>query len=362
MFKTNRMPVSKKILTIVFLILTLGYFAKAQSGGNSTYDFLNITNSARVASLGGQQVSINDDDLNMVFHNPSLLTPEMDHHLVLNYINYFAGTNFGYVGYALQPEKSNYTLAAGIHYLNYGTFTRADESGNITGTFDAADYALNLYGSVPLIDSMLRIGVNVKPIYSDYDTYTSLGLALDAGITYYNSEKLFTAALVIKNAGAQITRYSSSSGYESLPFEIQLGITKRLQHAPLRFSILGQQLQKPNLYYRSDEDVEDNTDASTGEEVEIDNLTLFAENLMRHVVIGIEFIPTKNFYVNLGYNYKRRQELKVDNDPGMVGFSYGFGIKVKRFHISYGRATYHYSGASNHFSVTTNISEWGNHL
>lgn len=340
----------------------MSYVVKAQSGGNNTYDFLTITNSARVASLGGQQVSIADNDLNMVFHNPSLLTPEMDKHLVLNYINYFAGTNFGYVGYAIQPEKSNYTLAAGIHYLNYGSFTRADESGNIIGTFDAADYALNLYGSVPLIDSILRIGVNVKPVYSDYESYTSLGLALDAGITYSNSEKLFTAALVIKNAGAQITRYSSSSGYEALPFEIQLGITKQLQHAPFRFSVLGQQLQKPNLYYESEEDEENNTNASTGDEDEIDNLTLFAENFMRHIILGIEFIPSKNFYINLGYNYKRRQELRVDNDPGMVGFSYGFGLKVKRFHISYGRSRYHYSGASNHFSVTTNISEWGTHL
>jgi len=333
----------------------------AQSGGNNTYDFLSTTNSARVASLGGQQISLYDGDLNFVFHNPSLLSPEMDQQLVLNYINYFAGINFGYAAYAWKPQNP-YTLAAGIHYIYYGEFDEYDISGIQHGTFKAAEYAFNLYYSRPIIDSMLYFGVNLKPIYSDLEEYTSIGMAVDAGLTYHNPEKFFTAALVIKNAGMQLKKYYPDQEREALPFEIQLGITQQLQHAPFRFSILAQQLQKLDLSYKTEKDIEESVDPLTGEQKQEDEAAVFADKVMRHFIFGLEFIPTKNFNVRFGYNYKRRQELKFDDKPAMVGFSWGFGLKVSKFHISYGRASYQAGRGSNHFSIAMNLSEFGNKL
>jgi hypothetical protein len=340
-----------------FLLVCISMFGISQSGGDNAYDFLSLTNSARVASLGGQQVSLYDDDLNLVFHNPSLLSPGMHNHMVLNYMNYFAGINYGYAAYAWKPQKP-YTLGAGIHYVYYGEQPEADEVGNITGTFRAADYALNLFYSRPIIDSFLFVGVNVKPLYSDLETYMSFGMAIDAGITYHNPEKLFTAALVIKNAGMQIVKYYPDQERERLPFEIQLGITQELKHAPFRFSIVAQQLQKPDLRFKSDLDIEDQTDPVTGELKEEDKLASFADNFMRHFILGMEFIPTQNFSVRFGYNYKRRQEMKIDDIPGMVGFSWGFGLKISKFHISYGRSSYFIHTGSNYFSVAMNLSEF----
>jgi hypothetical protein len=72
----------------------------------------------------------------------------------------------------------------------------------------------------------------------------------------------------------------------------------------------------------------------------------------------MEFLPGENFYVNVGYNYQRRQELKVLVRVGMVGFSWGFGMKINKYRFSYGRATYHLAGASNHFSLSVNLSEF----
>lgn len=342
---------------ISILLITISLSGISQSGGDNAYDFLNLTNSARVASLGGQQVSLYDHDLNLAFHNPSLLSPEMHNHAVLNYMNYFAGIHYGYAAYAWKPKKP-YMLGAGIHYVYYGEQTEADENGNITGTFRAADYALNLYYSRPLIDSMLFLGVNVKPLYSDLESYMSFGMAMDAGITYYNPHKLFSAALVIKNAGMQIIKYYPDQERESLPFEIQLGFTQELRHAPFRFSIVAQQLQKPDLRFKSELDIEDQTDPLTGELKEEDKLASFADNLMRHIILGVEFIPTQNFNIRLGYNYKRRQEMKIDDVPGTVGFSWGFGLKISKFHISYGRSSYFIHTGSNFFSVAMNLSEF----
>lgn len=38
----------------------------------------------------------------------------------------------------------------------------------------------------------------MKFLYSNYDIYTSLGLAVDAGLSYYNSEKEFSFGFVFK--------------------------------------------------------------------------------------------------------------------------------------------------------------------
>ncbi|MCK4751672.1 MAG: hypothetical protein KAT15_31665, partial [Bacteroidales bacterium] len=58
---------------ITGMLLLLPFVNLAQKGGETTYSFLGLTNSARVAALGGEVVSLLDDDINLVFHNPSLL-------------------------------------------------------------------------------------------------------------------------------------------------------------------------------------------------------------------------------------------------------------------------------------------------
>jgi hypothetical protein len=90
--------------------------AYPQVGGTYTYAFLNQTNSARVAALGGKTVSLPDNDLNLPFHNPSLLSEGMENHLVLNYVGYFADIKYGYASYARSFEdKGNF--AVGLHYV-----------------------------------------------------------------------------------------------------------------------------------------------------------------------------------------------------------------------------------------------------
>jgi hypothetical protein len=346
----------KKVFLIILLFAGFVTFLTAQIGGHYTYAFLNLTNSARVASLGGKSVALPGDDLNMPFHNPSLLNSSMDQHLVLNYVGYFAGIKYGYASYA-RDFGSKGTFAAGMHYSNYGSFTGANEMGVITGEFRAAEYALNLIYSRK-IDSMFTVGVNVKPIYSNLESYNSLGIAADMGVTYHNPGSLLTAAIVMKNMGTQVIRYYKGAGHENMPFEIQAGVSQKLLHAPFRFSLTLQHLQKFDLGYRSTIDKSNLYDPLSGESYRKNKLEMFGDKLMRHAIIGIEFLPGENFYVSMGYNYQRRQELKVPVSTGMVGFSWGFGMKINKYRFSYGRSTYHLSGASNHFSLSVDFSEF----
>lgn len=334
----------------LWVLISLPGFS--QKGGESTYSFLGLTNAARVAALGGEVVSLLDDDINLVFHNPGLLTSGMHNHLNLNYVNYFAGVNYGYASYGYSLEGIG-NFAAGMHYVNYGTFERTDELGQNQGTFRASEYAMNLVYSRLFLDSSLTAGVNLKPIFSAFEQYTSLGLALDLGVSYHFQGSLTTLGLVFKNMGTQITSYTGRR--EPLPFEIQAGITQGLAHAPFRFNITLQHLERWDLTYTvpgQDETV------TLGNASEKSGFDLFGDKLMRHMIFGVEFLIGENFHVDLGYNYKRRKEMKVNVHPGMVGFSMGFGFRVSKFHFAFGRASYHLAGGTNHFSLTTNLSDF----
>lgn len=337
---------------IITLVLLVHFATFAQKGGESTYSFLGLTNSARVAALGGEAVSLMDDDINLVFHNPALLSPGMHNNLNLNYVDYFAGVNFGYASYGYHLEDIG-NFAAGMHYVNYGTFDRTDEYGENQGTFRASEYALNLVYSRAIIDTFLIVGVNMKPIYSSLEGYSSLGLAFDVGLIYNNPGSLTTLGFVAKNMGMQITTYTGIR--EKLPFELQVGITQGLAHAPFRFNILYQNLERWDLTY---ETKESNDYTTIGQEAEVGGFDVFGDKLMRHMVFGLEFLLGENFHADLGYNYKRRQEMKVTAKPGMVGFSWGFGFRISKFHIAYGRSSYHLAGGTNHFSLTTNLSSF----
>lgn len=337
------------------ILLSISLQAAGQLGGSSTYAFLNLTHSARVAALGGKVVSIHDDDLNLPFHNPATLHEGMSNQLVLNYVNYFSDINFGYVSYARHIDRAG-DFALGLNYINYGKFIAADRVGNITGEFRAAEYSFNMIFSRAL-DSSFRIGVNAKPVYSVLESYHSFGLLADIGLMYTSRDGLFSAGLVLRNAGFQVKPYHDGHR-EPVPFEILLGITQKLKHAPFRFSIVAHNLQKPDLTYNDPAKKAGDFDPVTGEPLPENKWEKLGDNIMRHIIFGVEFTPLENFYLRAGYNYQRRQELKISSRTAMVGFSWGFGIRISKFHLSYGRASYHLAGASNHFSLSTDISSF----
>ena len=347
------------ILCSSFFILYSLFFtfhSRAQVGGSATYSFLDLTPTPQVAALGGKVNAVPGSDPSLAFYNPALLDSTANDYLSLNYMNFFAGINFGYVAYS-RSYRGVGNFAAGIHYANYGKFTEADESGLITGDYFAAEYAFNLTYSrfLPWLDSALLVGVNVKPLISVFERYTSYGLLADIGVTYRHPGQLFTAALVLRNMGGQLTPYANG-GREPVPFEIQLGLSQRLQHAPFRISLLVQHLERLRLGYNkvNPDPAPGQTPISEGDLKK--GFDLYLDEALRHLLVGVECFPFQGLTLMASYNYNRRQEMKIDSHAGMVGFSWGLGIHVSRFHINYARSSWHLAGASNHLSVSVNLS------
>lgn len=335
---------------LLFFVITIT--ASAQIGGNSAFEVLNLTSSARIAAMGGDFLTVSDNDINLVAKNPSLISPDIHNHLGVSYVDYYAKTNWGHATYSRNFEKLG-SFAATMEYLSYGKFEGADVSGQKTGNFYAGEFMLNL-GWGRQLDSSFTIGSNLKFINSSNESYHSFGIAVDVAGSYSSDDRSFTASFIAKNIGRQIVSYSGGN-IEPLPFELQLGLSKKLAHLPFRYSILVNHLEKWDLRY--DDPSIAKIDPITGEQLNENGFEVFADNLMRHIVIGGELVLSKNFSLRAGYNYRRRQELKVDTKVSTVGFSWGFGIRVSKFHLNYARSTYHLAGSPNYISLTTNLSD-----
>lgn len=337
-----------KRLSLIFTLAVLLAFPTlvySQIGGTTVYQLLNLPPSARSAALGGWIPASWDNDPGLVYHNPSLANPGMNNQLSLNFSDYLADIRYGYLAYSHDLGKWG-TPVIGMQYINYGTFIEANEYGDILGDFSAAEYSLNLSYSYAL-DSLLTIGLTVRPIYSVLERYTSWGLGSDAGIHYHSANNQLAFTLVARNFGSQLSTYATPVR-EKLPFEILSGINFKLKYAPFRLHLTARNLQKYNLRPASDVLPDDATIiAKSGRNVVL---------ALDHVVAGVEFIPGDLIAIRIGYNFLRRTELRMTDYGGATGFSFGAGLNFGRMTIDYALASYHVSGMTHSISLHANLN------
>lgn len=348
----------KKILPFFILLFFAFGNTNAQIGGDHIYEFLNLSNSARVTGLGGNLITVKDDDVSLAYSNPSLLNEKMHKGLSFNYNFHLADISNGYFGYAHQIDKWKATVHGGIQYINYGTFDLTDDIGNTTGTFKASEYALTFGAGKQLYDK-LSVGANLKLITSQFESYNSLGVATDIAAYYSDTSSRFGLTLVFKNIGTQLTTYQDGNR-EPLPFDIQFGISKRLAHLPFRFSIIGHNLHRWNITFDDPNSVESVFLIGDGAQNSDNEFRDRVDNLFRHIIFNGEFLFGKGeiMRLRLGYNHFMRRELSVTNFRSRSGFSFGLGIKLRRFRYEYGRGYYHFAGGLNHLSISTRLSEF----
>jgi len=343
-----------KSLLLFILVLVLFQTSSAQSGGRGAYSFVDAPVSARVAALGGIAVPIDDGDLVLGLLNPALINDKAHNQLSISYVDYFADINFGSVQYGRSFEKLGH-FSGGLQYYNYGTFDYADEGGQRDGQFSAADYVFVL-GWGRQLDSNFSIGANMKFIGSDYESYSSYGLAVDVAGTY-KTKSGWLLALTARNIGRELKSYLPSEAY-SMPFSMQFGASKRLEHVPFRIIMIYDRLDRWDLTFNSSLN-NSGTDPITGETKDKGGAEKFADQLMRHLILGGEFYIGKNLILRGSYNYGRRKEMIIPDKLGTVGFSWGIGIRISRFNINYSRAAYHVVGSPNYLTISTNLSGFG---
>ncbi|MGC6470258.1 MAG: type IX secretion system protein PorQ [Flavobacteriales bacterium] len=329
------------ILFIILIIFANPLFAQF---GSDAFQALNLPLSSRLAVLN-EPIALMDDDVEVGIVNPSMLNDQMNNQLSLNFVDYFSDINFISASYAF-PFKDFGTMGVSIKSIGYGEFVETDIAAQNLGTFGANEQIIAVGLSKKLTDRWM-VGASVKSLFSNFESYSSTAVATDMSIAYYNIEKKFYMTMLAKHIGRQLTSFTSTT--ENLPLQLEFGMSKRLEHLPFRFMLGYKNIQQWDLTYTTE-----NTTIDTNTTFLMD----FSSNLFRHIDFGGELSLGKHLQLRMGYSPKRRQELKVNSFFGMVGFSWGIGVKFSHFKIDYGRSTYHLHGSPNYFSFSTDISKF----
>ena len=337
----------KQIFFAIFLMSTLSY---GQVGGKAIYQFLDLGTSPRQAALGGKLITIYDSDVNQAMFNPATINEQMDNHLSLNYGSLFGEVTYGTASYAYTFDRRTQTFHAGVNYVNYGNFDGYDENGVETASFTGSEIAVSAGYAYNIPYSDVYIGANAKLISSTLESYNSLGGAIDLGAIYVDDYNDINIALAIRNIGMQFTTYAGAN--EKLPLEIIAGVSQQLENVPLRWHLTLENLQQWDVSFSNPARAEGNIDGgSTPEKVG------FFNNALRHVIVGAELFPEKAFNIRLGYNFRRGQELSIQEQRTFSGISLGFGLRFNKIKFNYSYSRYTLAANTSLFGLTINFQD-----
>ncbi len=333
----------------LFIVLVFYYSIQVFSqntGGNATYNFLSLPYSAKTTALGGINISYLGDDLGLAMFNPSLLSKEMDGNVQVSIRPYYANIQqYDFSGATLWAKK-DWMLGWGIHYMDYGSMKMTDAAGNEMGSFRPFDYVAQISLATCYIKNV-QLGSTLKWIQSNYGMYKSNALALDMAVRYTSSNELSQASILLTNMGAQLKTYTTK---EDLPFNLIIGWSKKLEKAPIQFSLTAQKLSIwNNAYY--DVNFANQEGYKTPSAL---------QNLFNHFVLGTEAYIGNQVDLDFGYNFIRRFDLNIENQQNWFnGFSAGLGVKLPRTKIQYGNAFFQ-RNLYHHFSVFYSLKRTSN--
>lgn len=342
----------KSLLLIFFMLI--GQLTFAQTGGSHSFPHINLAFDSRSAGLGGNFISVYDNDVNLGINNPSLFNSQMNKDISFSSSLMPGGINHGMFAFGYDVKAIKSTLGSYIKYISYGTFERTAVNGLSEGTFSPFEMIAGT-GIGKEINKRIRLGAKVNFLYSQLETYTAFGASVDFGATYLLEEKGFLVTLLARNIGYQFKAFTNKDRV-NLPAEIHMATSYKVQHAPFRITLLAHDLQKWDLTY-NDPTLTPTIDALTGDTIPVERPG-FMEKLGRHFSYQLEVLIGKNIDFRVGFDYHRRKELMLEQRPGIAGLSLGLGLHFSKFRLDYGFIAYSAAGYGNMLTLSTNMSNW----
>ena len=310
-----------KKVAIILLLALVALDMHAQDS-RTEYNFLRLPVSAHAAALGGDNVSIIEDDEALIFSNPALLSSVSDKTINFNYMNYMSGVNMLSAAFN-KTVKERASWAGSAQYIDYGSMKETDADNVQTGEFKAKDIALAGYFSYMLTDHLAG-GIAMKFVTSYIGDYNSIGMGVDLGVNYYDDARGWSVSAVVKNLGGQLKAYTDN--YERMPIDVQIGASKSFETFPMRLS------------------------------ASLVDLNHWDYRFANHIVVGAEFVIAPSIWIGGGYSFRRAHEMKIASTDGEsshgAGLSFGGGLNLDRFKVNLAYGKYHVSSSS----LTINVA------
>ncbi len=322
---------------VLLIAITSSLEGKAQDSRYAVFSFVQRPANARIAGLGGVNVSLADRDQSAFISNPVLTGDTLAGFASAGY-QFFSG-GIGQAGFSWSPVVGKFGMISfGIQHIGYGSITSYDASGNELGEFNARETAL--YVSKQRMLGNYRFGASFKVISSAFAGFRATALAVDLGGLFVHPDKDFTIGLVIRNAGFVVSDYTEDSE-SSLPFDVQVGTTFKPEFMPIRFSVTASRLTDyDQVTYVNNQPAEPRV----------------LDKVFRHFNFGAEVLVHRNVNVLIGYNYGLHQELKLDNAGGGAGVALGIATQISVVNFVFSRLTYVAGSPAYNFTLSTNVN------
>ena len=310
--RMNKRRITLIITAAVMLFAVTCYAQESQT----QYNFLRLPSGAHAAALGGENITLIEDDPSLMFSNPAMAASVSDMSIGLNYMNYMSGANYASASFT-KAMKGKATLAGGVQYINYGKMKEVDENNIQKGEFSANDIALNAILSYQLGKNLVG-GITAKFITSYLADYNSVAVGVDLGINYYDPEREWSVSAVAKNLGGEVKAYNED--YGKMPFDLQIGVSKTVTGAPFRISAT------------------------------LTDMTHYDYRFINHLNLGLDILLSSQIWIGGGYNFRRADEMTIQsNDEESThgaGLSLGAGVNLDRFKLNVAYGKYHVSSSS----------------
>lgn len=320
-----------KIFSLLLAVLPATALAQEYA---SAFNTLRLPASSHAAALGGQNVTLIEDEPTAGWYNPALYANVSDLSAGLDFMTYAAGSTW-MGAHFVKAFGERHTMAVGAQYMNYGKMDETDEAGNTLGQFSAKDIVIGAGYSYLLSDRWTG-GANLKMMVSNLADYTALAAAVDVGVNYYDDENDLSVSASLQNIGTQLKAYHDGQRTH-LPFTLALGFSKGMAHLPVRFHVTMTDVTRwKSSYYVLPENKDKDKSDKVG----------FGKKALNHFVLGLDILPTDYLYLSVGYNFRRAYELKASGSSHLAGLSAGAGVNVKHFKFGVSYAKYHQASNS----------------
>ena len=293
----------------IFAVLVIAAFAGmaaavsiSDGAGTTAFAFL-LENDIGVKSsaLGGAWVGWGKS-ADAFASNPAAAVMWVKRSAEVSFGNFWELYNSGFGGYSHRIDQ-NTALAGGVNFVSYGSFTRTDESGNVTGEFSGSDFEV-VGAFARKFSKSLSAGISAKFLYSGVDTFTQTAVGFDLGVMYRGRRDHFRAGLVLANLGTVLSAYSETKA--SLPLTVKLG----------------------GYYYLPGFPGELGVQVETGKDVDL------------RVRAGLELDFLKPVYFRVGYVLRPNPDEDPAGTNSLNGLTAGLGLELKKF--SFGYSLQHY--------------------
>lgn len=320
-----------KIFSLLLAVLPATALAQEYA---SAFNTLRLPASSHAAALGGQNVTLIEDEPTAGWYNPALYANVSDLSAGLDFMTYAAGSTW-MGAHFVKAFGERHTMAVGAQYMNYGKMDETDETGNTLGQFSAKDIVIGAGYSYLLSDRWTG-GANLKMMVSNLADYTALAAAIDVGVNYYDDENDLSVSASLQNIGTQLKAYHDGQRTH-LPFTLALGFSKGMAHLPVRFHVTMTDVTRwKSSYYVLPENKDKDKSDKVG----------FGKIALNHFVLGLDILPTDYLYLSVGYNFRRAYELKASGSSHLAGLSAGASVNVKHFKFGVSYAKYHQASNS----------------